>query len=225
MSVKGIDISANNGRNIDFVAVYASGVRFVFIKMTEGTYVNPYAVDHARAARAAGLLVGGYCFVHPLAGRTGGAEVGLFLDTLRAAGLHKKGSLRPTADIEIAGDLPAGKPARRYHYEFLERLARHIPAGSFGSFDRRPFVYTGSWFWDGVLGALNGHRCPLWLAAYTTGWRRFVPRAFRKGASIHQYSAKGRVPGVSGDCDLNTYFGRNVQVLRRRHVLRHDIGS
>lgn len=227
MSIKGIDISSNNGALIDFHAVRKSGVRFVYIKVSEGTYVNPYARRHATEAKAAGLLVGAYCFVTPKDGRTGRWEADHFLQKAREAGLLDEGCLRPAADIEVTR-LPAGKPSRRYHYDFVERLIRHMERRSegealFGAFDCRPMIYTGGWFWDGVLGARNAHGCPLWLAAYSRAWKTLIPKAFRQGVSIHQHTDKGTVPGITTSVDLNTYFGNDVNQLRRRHCLRRGI--
>lgn len=206
----GIDISANNGQHIDFRKVRASGKRFVFIKVSEGTYVNPYAKEHARAARDAGLLVGAYCFVSPRHGRTGAQEAEMFLRHARAAGLLKKGCLRPAADVEVT-NLPHGIESRRYHYAFIERLIKELDGN-------KPFIYTAKWFWDGYLGAKNSHRCPLWLASYTSKWRSLIPTGWTRVA-VHQYTDKGAVPGISGHVDLNTYFG-DVAKLKRDHALR-----
>lgn len=221
MSVKGFDISSNNGSNLDFHKAYKAGYRFVYIKVTEGTnYVNPYAAKHAREAKAAGLLVGAYCFVSPRSGRTGVQEADYFIKHARNAGLLAKGCLRPVADIEITA-LPKGKPSRVYHYAFVTRVAMHLKRGSFNSFDGKPFIYTASWFWDGILGARNAHGCPLWLAAYTSSWHKYVPRAF-KGASIHQYTDHENVAGV-GKADADRYLGKNVKALAHNHTLKHAI--
>lgn len=233
MSVKGIDISSNNGRNIDFHAIRRMGYRFVYIKVTEGApyvdssgkhhsgYVNPYAKDHTHEAKDAGLIVGAYCFASPKSGRTGAQEADYFLTRAREAGLLKKGSLRPVVDIEITA-LPKGKPSRKYDYELIERVIRHLGKESFNSFDGRPMDYTASWFWDAVLGARNAHGCPLWLAAYTPLWRNLIPKAFRKGVSIHQYTDKQYIPGA-GHFDGDLYLGKNVAALKHNHLLKKDI--
>lgn len=223
MSVKGFDISSNNGEHIDFKAAKRAGYDFVYIKVSQGTsYVNPYAAKHAQEARDAGLLVGAYCFVSPSSSRTGAQEADYFIANARKAGLLKKGDLRPVADIEITA-LPKGKPSRKYHYDFVKRVDRHLGFGSFGSFDGKVFIYTGSWFWDGVLGAKNAHGSPLWLAAYSKFYKRFIPQGFTKGVSIHQYTDKGRVPGVAGDVDLDTYLGKSLLALKNRHALRRSV--
>lgn len=211
MAVRGIDVSANNG-HIDWGRVAKSGVRFAYIKVSEGDYLNPQAAADAHNAKAAGLLVGAYCFVSPKAGRTGGQEADLFLARALKAGLLSKGCLRPVADIEVTR-LPVGRPSRRYDYQFLARIIKVTGV--------KPFVYTGSWFWDGVLGARNSHGCPLWLAAYTTTWKRYIPQGFKRGVSIHQWTDKGTVPGIAGHVDLDTYLGRDVRTFKRRHCLKH----
>lgn len=208
--VKGIDISANNGEYIDFHKVYKAGYRFVFIKVSEGTYTNPYAHKHAVAARDAGLLVGGYGFISPIPGRTGAQEAENFIRKARAATLLKKGSIRPACDVEVT-KLPAGKPSRRYHYDFISRIIKELDGN-------KPFIYTAKWFWDGVLGAKNSYRCPLWLASYTPKWRTLIPTGWAR-VTIHQYTDQGVVPGIAGKVDLNTYFGTLAQ-FKRDHVLR-----
>jgi lysozyme len=213
MAVKGIDVSSNNG-TINWEQVAKSGIKFAYIKVSEGDYVNPQAKRDADQAKAAGLLVGAYCFVSPKSGRTGGQEADYFLTRAREAGLLKAGCLRPVADIEVTR-LPAGKPSRRYHYRFVERIIKTTGI--------KPMIYTGSWFWDGVLGARNAHDCPLWLASYSPLWKRYVPAAFRKGVSIHQWTDKGQVDGINTHVDMNTYLGRDVRTLRRRHCLKNDL--
>ncbi|PSR58047.1 MULTISPECIES: glycoside hydrolase family 25 protein [Nocardia] len=64
MTIFGIDISNNNGPDIDLAQVKAEGFDFVFAKVSEGDYF----VDHTwpayrQAAHAAGLLVAGYHYV------------------------------------------------------------------------------------------------------------------------------------------------------------------
>jgi len=212
MSVKGIDISSNNGRNIDFHKVKKSGVEFVYIKVSQGTtYVNPYAKLHASEAKAAGLLVGAYAFLSPTKTGHGADEADYFLKHARECGLLSKGCLRPVADIEIT-HRAAGKPSRQYDYAFLDRVIAKEKI--------KPFIYTGSWFWDGVLHARNAHGCPLWLAAYTSSWKKYIPKGFLRGVSIHQETDKGRVPGISGYVDIDRYLGKNVALLKRRHTIK-----
>lgn len=64
MTIYGIDISNNNGDDIDMKQVAAEGFSFVFAKVTEGDYfVDPTWPAYRDAAKAAGLLVAGYHYV------------------------------------------------------------------------------------------------------------------------------------------------------------------
>lgn len=212
---KGFDISSNNGPLSPqfFRAAFKNGYRFVFIKVTEGTnYVNRYAKDHAKWARDAGLLVGGYDFVSPKSGRTPVEEADFFVKNARDAGLLKKGDLRPAADVEVTS-LLAVRASRRYHYRFVERLLNHHKIV-------RPFIYTAKWFWDGVLQARNTHKCPLWLASYTSKWRSLIPTGWSK-VTILQSTDKGTVVPGYGNFDIDTYFG-SLHDLKRYHTLKSD---
>lgn len=55
-----------SGASIDWTAVAGAGIKGVIVKVTEGTgYVNPYAAGDISGAKAAGLVVAGYLFLHP----------------------------------------------------------------------------------------------------------------------------------------------------------------
>lgn len=61
MTIFGIDISNNNGSDIDLSQVAAEGFTFVFCKVSEGNYFQDATWPHYRdAAKSAGLLVVGY---------------------------------------------------------------------------------------------------------------------------------------------------------------------
>jgi GH25 family lysozyme M1 (1,4-beta-N-acetylmuramidase) len=81
MPLFGIDISNNNGGDLDLNQVKAEGFSFVFAKVSEGDYYRDWTWPHYRdAARAAGLQVAGY---HYLRGDCDiNAQADLFLDQL-----------------------------------------------------------------------------------------------------------------------------------------------
>lgn len=59
--VYGFDISSYQP-NVDFTSAYNNGgLRFVYIKATQGTdYIDPTFSDHYEAATSAGFIRGGY---------------------------------------------------------------------------------------------------------------------------------------------------------------------
>nr|POF16478.1 n,o-diacetylmuramidase [Quercus suber] len=63
-SVQGFDVSHYQA-SVNFASAYSGGLRFVFIKATEGTaYTDPTFSDHYNAATKAGFIRGGYHFAH-----------------------------------------------------------------------------------------------------------------------------------------------------------------
>src|SRR5262245_56946654 len=67
--VAGIDVSSNDhpsGQAIDWAGQYNSGVRFAYVKATEGDdYINPYFDSDYHAAKDQGLYVGAYDYARP----------------------------------------------------------------------------------------------------------------------------------------------------------------
>ncbi len=64
MTIFGIDISNNQGPNIDMARVKAEGFEFVFCKVSEGDdFVDSTWPHYRDAAQAAGLLVAGYHYL------------------------------------------------------------------------------------------------------------------------------------------------------------------
>ena len=97
----GIDVSAWNGRNIDWKKVSKTNVKYCWIKLTEGqTHVNRGHDDKFEGARDAGLIVGGYHFGRPDHNRYDNPftdaekEAHHFLKHLKKVGAHS-GDLLP----------------------------------------------------------------------------------------------------------------------------------
>jgi len=211
MSVQGIDISNANG-SINWQKVRASGKHFVFFKVNEGDFID-HTTTEARvtAAHRTGMLVGGYDFLRPKTGRTGAQEFDIFWKHAKAVGLTKKGCLRPVLDIEATG-FKAFKQTRtrRYVKSWVDRCVQVT--------GKHPIIYTG-YFWRETLGDWNTTLgCNLWLAAYTTNWKHYIPKAWNGHASFHQYSETGKVPGVNTKVDLNEYLA-TIENLKRSHTL------
>src|SRR5439155_18213192 len=103
---QGIDVSHWQG-TIDFDAVAADGIRFVFAKASEGTdYVDPNYTTNRSDASAAGLAFGAYHYAQP-SSSTGDAvdEANHFVDTAQPG----SGDLLPVIDLEDSGGLSDSK--------------------------------------------------------------------------------------------------------------------
>lgn len=208
--VKGIDVSYAQGHSIDWDKVYNSGVRFVYFKVNEGDLLDK-TTSRARvsAAKKAGLLVGGYDFIHPRSTRRGSAEFKIFQERAREVGLLDKGCLRPMLDFETThtNDFLT----RRYVSSWVKSCVRNERI--------HPVIYTGYYFWND-FGFRTDFNCPLFLPAYGVSVRwvsSHVPEPFNH-AAFWQHTDKGNVPGVAGNVDLDWYLGRNVEQLKRLHT-------
>lgn len=63
LPIQGMDVARYQGR-IDYAKAYASGVHFVYMKMTEGKdYIDPNFYDNWKRARQAGMAHGAYHFM------------------------------------------------------------------------------------------------------------------------------------------------------------------
>lgn len=157
-SQTGPDLSNNNPvYSPSAWAAIAHRSAFAIFKVTEGTgYVDPTAAPMARQARAHGLVVGGYDFLHVCLDDAG-AEARLFASRLRAGGLTGKGSLPPVGDAEWPlGD--AGCNARAW----LAAWTATVRALT----GRQPMIYTGAWWWQPHIGTWWPTGSLAWISGY-----------------------------------------------------------
>jgi lysozyme len=196
----GIDVYEGNG-DIDWAKVRASGHAFAFVKATEGLDFVDHRFGRARldAARKAGILVGCYHFARPQPGRSANAEAQHYLRHAHEAGAFAKGDLPAVLDIESVRGLGT-KQLQDWVATWCSIVSKATGT--------KPIIYTGAWFWEPSLGnpgrGFGGY--PLWLAAYVSDARRYVPKAW-KTYTFWQFTDKGHVPGVPVPCDVNRYEG------------------
>lgn len=195
-SVQGIDVSKFQGK-VDFAAVKGAGKSFCFVKATEGnTEVDPDFAHNFAASKAAGLMTGAYHFYisHDAADTQ-------FANYSKAVTLEA-GDLPPVVDIEsLASNSPNGwQDTLR---DFLGMLEQHYGA--------QPIIYSGVSFANSYLGGFEDY--PLWIANYTSAAQPHVPADW-KVWSFWQYSSTGKVAGVAGDVDLDTFNGQESQLRK-----------
>ncbi|WP_328604763.1 LysM peptidoglycan-binding domain-containing protein [Amycolatopsis sp. NBC_00345] len=194
MTDYGIDVSHWNTVT-DWNAVHGNGISFCSFKLTESTtYTDTTSPGRIPAARAAGIVPGGYHFARP--GDVGG-QVDHFAASLRAAGLLDGGALAPMLDMEAA-DLRGG--ANGFVADFIGRLRAATGI-------RKVLVYANLDWYTNVLrpGDWADPDVLLWIARYNgdpgnPGWSH--PQL-----AVHQHTQKGTVPGVAGNVDRNATVG------------------
>jgi GH25 family lysozyme M1 (1,4-beta-N-acetylmuramidase) len=188
-----VDLSNNNPDPIGWRAMAASGVAGVWLKVSEGIHFTDRTfASRARAARAAGLRVGGYHFMRPE--YDGAAQARYFAERLGAIGRH---DLRPALDCEVAdGMSPTAIVAasRAFNREVVQLT--HVG----------PVFYTYTGFAES-LGPSVPIGYGLWLANYGPndgGVHPVEPPHPWRHVAAHQYTSRGHVPGIGYPVDLTT---------------------
>lgn len=186
---RGVDTSHHN-MAVDWSALYASGVHFVFIKATDGLdYLDPAFADSFRAAKQAGLLRGGYHFYET--NDDGAAQAAWFIRNVDL----QPGDLPPVVDIErikgpVEGDLHTQFAA------FLAALEAH--------YGRPAIIYTGPNFWNHAMRQHFPGR-PLWVAQYGVS-APTVPEGWSTW-TLWQYTETWQPPGAMAPIDGNVFNG------------------
>lgn len=191
---EGVDVSRHQG-TIDWAAARRGGIAFAYIKLTEGTgYLDPAADAHLTAARAGGVLVGGYHFARPDTNPPE-ADATAFATALKVHGLARPGVLPPCLDMERAatGFVDYVAWSKRF-LATLRGLTGYQPVMIYASSSWWKAEYLGggwlddnAWAWVAHYGATPGS--PGFKSARTV---------------MHQYTAAGTIPGYSGTLDRNT---------------------
>jgi lysozyme len=198
--VKGIDVSRYQGK-IDWPKVRGSGLKFAFIKATEGlTLIDTTYVANWAGAGNAGISRGAYHFFRP--SMDGQKQAVHFLKQVK----FNKGDLPPVLDLESTDDRPASEVRK----EALKWL-RHVEAQT----GMKPIVYTLPHF---AASYLNNElsEFPLWVVSLK--WWEPEPSKGWDKWTFWQHSHTGGVAGIKGNVDLNVFNGSfaDFEALKRK---------
>ena len=194
--IHGIDVSKYQGL-IDWDAVRRSGVKFAWIKATEGAnFVDPMFATNWENAKKAGLPRGAYHFVYWC--RPWQEEIAWFENNVPV----EPDALPPVLDAEAT---PDSRTCRRVlepqetvaeMQAMLNELELH--------YGKRPVIYTTVDFYQSILRPAALSRYPIWVRS--TKYHPAVKYGRRKW-HFWQYQSDGYVPGVPAKVDRNAFFG------------------
>ncbi|MGC9668746.1 GH25 family lysozyme [Planosporangium sp. 12N6] len=146
--VTGIDVSSHDhgsGKTVDWPGLAASGIKFAYVKATEGTsYTNPYFASDYNSAKGQGIYVGAYAFGRPDLGNPVG-QADHFYDRMQWT--RDGRTLPPFVDMEwpwFSGvnscyNLTPGQITSWLH-AFLDRLQART--------GQIPMIYTAASWWN-----------------------------------------------------------------------------
>ncbi|WP_433618807.1 glycoside hydrolase family 25 protein [Paenibacillus cellulositrophicus] len=212
-NAQGIDVSHHQGV-IDWPAVAAAGISFVFIKATQNS-MDPKFLANVKGAKAAGLLVGAYHYLDDKVTSTDMAREAaqVFFKAVVAAGGVDVFDLPFVLDYESNKSKLSALTISAIAKAFMEEIQRYT--------GRIPMLYT----YPDFIGNFSGlTKYPLWIARYSTqvpvdasGWKHWEFWQYSDGSAGGVLPIGGRkVPGISGPVDLNEFAG-TVKELQARY--------
>lgn len=192
----------------DWVQVEAAGYKGVMLRAIGNRngvpYIDPTFEDNYINAKAAGLDIGVYYYTKAITEKLADEELAALRQALRG----KELTLPVALDMEDE-TLAVLKPndltnLAAYHLEQIEKMG----------FFAQLYTYTSYANVHLDMARLAG-RWDIWLADYTGK----TPKVQFK-YSAHQHSSEGRVPGISGNVDLNVTTINYPRIIRKKGLTR-----
>lgn len=188
--MKGIDVSKWQGV-IDFNKVKESGMEFVIIRAGYGksaSQKDPYFEQNYAGAKAAGLFVGAYWYSYAESVEDAKREAAVCLDVIKG----KQFDLPIYYDVEEKKQFDRGKNfCDSIITAFCDMLEA---AGYFVG------VYMSASYLNNYVTDYVRKRYTVWIAQYASKC------TYKDQYGIWQYSSKGSVPGVKGNCDMDECY-------------------
>jgi lysozyme len=195
MPIQGIDVSYWQG-DINWQEVRDAGVSFAYIKATEGgDHIDPKFQDNWNGAKRAGIARGAYHFIYWC--RPGNEQALWFILNVP----QDPDALPPVLDLEwhtnsktcpdkIARDKALGKIK-----VILDAMQAHT--------GKRPIIYTDPEFYREVLrGEFADYH--YWLRSVAAEPEKvYGDRSW----AFWQFTTTGKVPGIDGKVDRNSFNG------------------
>jgi lysozyme len=198
--IHGIDVSKYQGV-IDWNAVASSGVKFAWIKATEGgDHLDERFQANWQGAKLAGVAHGAYHFMYWC--RKPIEEATWFEENVPV----EADALPPVLDVEPTPDSRTCR--RRLERDqaiadmkvVLDEMERH--------YGKRPIIYTNLEFYNAILAGGVFAEYPIWVRSTKHNpAMRYSDRDWQ----FWQYQANGAVPGIDGEVDRNAFYGDQKQ--------------
>ena len=196
-TTNGVDMSHYN-TNVDWPAIVAAGVQFVYIKVSDGIGTPDTAANqHAADAKANNMQIGYYHFCRP---KTRG-------ETIEDAGIAEAQDTAnllaelPPADLPLVLDLEATVPVNVLspddYLSWVHSYIGALPAGT------NVMIYTNKDYIDTVIPASHDlGQYPLWLARYNQDCNNAICPVGWADWKIWQFEGSG-VLGGNNPIDLD----------------------
>lgn len=188
--IRGVDVSVYQG-NIDWPRVANAGIKFAFIRESDGFHQDTKFERNWTEAKAAGVVRGAYQYFR--ASRDGAEQANAFLSRLTA----DSGELPLVADVETLDGVNRAK--------LQTELAKWVATVA-NRTGRAPMIYTAPGLWNGWHMPASFSEHPLWVAHWTTATHPRLPAGWSDW-TFWQYRSDAAVPGIPGRVDADLFRG------------------
>lgn len=187
---EGIDVSSYQG-DINYEAVKNYGIEIVYIKASEGTYLeDPFFKRNYNNAKANNLKVGFYHFIRARTEEEAKNEANFFASVISGTTPDCKLAM----DFEIFGELSI-EEINLISFAFLQRLEEIT--------GKKCVIYSDTSNARDVFSKTLADKYPLWVAEYGVEepllngkWNNWVG---------FQYTDNGNIPGINGNVDRDRF--------------------
>ena len=193
MELKGIDVSSWQGKP-DWPKVSNSGVKFAILRIHQKSGVDTSFEHNYKGCKSNGILIGGYKYSYALTSAQAIEEAENVISVLGGRGLD----FPVFYDLEWAQQRSLGKQAiENIAVAFLTRIKKAgYKVGIYCNLD---------WYNNVLTDALKQYDC--WIARYPANDNGSVQERLRPNVGVGwQYSSKGKVPGISGNVDMDVFY-------------------
>lgn len=193
MELKGIDVSSWQGKP-DWPKVSNSGVKFAILRIHQKSGVDTSFEHNYKGCKSNGILIGGYKYSYALTPAQAIDEAEDVLSVLGGRGLD----FPVFYDLEWSQQRSLGKQAiENVAIAFLTRIKKAgYKVGIYCNLD---------WYNNVLSDALKKYDC--WIARYPANDNGSVQERLRPTVGVGwQYSSKGKVPGISGNVDMDVFY-------------------
>lgn len=194
LPIHGLDVARYQG-SIDFNKARAGGVRFVFIKSTEGKdYLDPNFHENWRRAREAGVARGAYHFMYWCS--LASEQAAWFIRNVP----NDPDALPPVLDIEFNNHSSCKNGHSRE--AMLEKI-HYMLAAMEAHTGKVPIIYTDINFHREVLEGVP-FDSPFWLRSTAAEPHQ---RYHNRQWMFWQWTQTGTMSGVNTEVDRNSFYG------------------
>ena len=192
--VVGVDVSHYQG-TIDWKTLASQGIRFAFIKATEGSsYVDPCFEKNWSDASETVLRVGAYHFFSFTS--SGETQADLFCNTVTSV----ENMIPPVIDVEYYGEYKSEKDISVFD---VKKELRVLVDRMTAAYDLKPIIYASKETYETLIKE-DFNDCDLWIRSVYSRVSSNIDWTF------WQYSNRHVLDGYCGEerfIDMNVYFG------------------